>query len=208
MGKKKPLLNPADSRRDNRTAPAGKWKDHITLFLAVWGAVLGTAAAVRDTFKYFEDARPKFYVRVQVEGAVPTGETKPVGHITVRLANTGTATATLNPTLYVLTIDARTGETAQSQLTFSKPPSPGPTPDIPGAPPTLKTGEEASAVSGTLVLPIAAQPLDYSAVKFELLGGRKYVATIAEPFFMTRDKNTGSIIGWGGGTIAEALGYL
>jgi hypothetical protein len=207
MGKKRPLLNSADAKRDSRIDAPGKWKDRITLFLAIWGAVLGTAAAARDTFKYFEDARPTFYARIQVEGVVPTGETKPVGHITVRLANTGVATATLNPTLYILTVDARTGEMAQSQLTFSKPPSPGPTPDIPGSPPTLKTGEEALAVSDTLVLPSATRPMDYLSVKFELLGGRKYVATIAEPFFVTRG-NTGSIIGWGGGTIAHALGYF
>jgi len=47
------------------------------------------------------------------------------------------------------------------------------------------------------------------AVKFELLGGRKYVATIKELFFVTRDKGgSGDIIGWGGETIAEGLGYF
>ena len=71
------------------------------------------------------------------------------------------------------------------------------------------TGEETSAVSGGFVLPIAARPLDYMAVKFELLGGRKYVATIKELFFVTRDKGgSGDIIGWGGETIAEGLGYF
>lgn len=209
-GNQKPPGTPeADASGKDKDAARGKWKDRITLFLAIWGAALGTAAGVRDMIKYVEESRPKFHVRVQVEGVVPPGETKPVGRITVHVANTGSATTTLNPALYVLTIDARTGEAAQTQLTFSKPSSDGKSNDPPGAPPTLKTGEEASAVSGGLVLPIAARPLDYMAIKFELLGGRKYVALIKEPFFVTRDKGgSGDLIGWGGGTIAEGQGYF
>lgn len=182
-GNQKPLrTSEKDTSGKDKDAAGGKWKDRITLFLAIWGATLGTAAGVRDMIKYVEESRPTFYVRVQVEGVVLPGETKPVGRITVHVANTGSATTTLNPTLYALTIDSRTGDTAQTQLTFSKPSSDGKSNDPPGAPPILKTGEEASAVSGGLVLPIAARPLDYMAIKCELLGGRKYVATIKEPF--------------------------
>ena len=80
--------------------------------------------------------------------------------------------------------------------------------DAPGHPPGLKIGEEASAVSDVLKLPIASRPLDYMAVKFQLLDGRKYVATITEPFFITKDKKTGDVIGWGGGTLAKSLNWF
>jgi hypothetical protein len=193
MTKKRPNGNwkaPGNPDKDARAkdAAGGKWKDRITLFLAIWGAVLGSIAGVRDMMKYIEESRPKFYVRAQVEGIVPPGEAKPIGHITVQIANTGTATATLDPTLYVLTINSKTGELADTLLTFLNPSSGGKKSDPTGAPPTLKTGEEASAVSDNLVLPIANRPLDYMAVKFKLLGGRKYIATIKYPFFITRDK--------------------
>jgi hypothetical protein len=106
-----------------------------------------------------------------------------------------------------MTVDARTGEQAQVQLAFSKPAANSTTSDAPGTPPTLKTGEDMSAVSRSLVLPIAARPLDYLAVKFDVLSGRRYVATIGEPFFITSDKDK-NLVGWGGGTIAEALGFF
>jgi hypothetical protein len=82
-----------------------------------------------------------------------------------------------------MSVDGRTGKSEEAQLTFSKPSLvDGRNADAPGHPPTLKTGEEATAVSDMLVLPIAKNPLDYMAIKFQLLDGRKYVATITEPF--------------------------
>jgi hypothetical protein len=190
---------------------ASKRKDYLTVLAiwgaltGTWGALTGTAVAIRDTYKYFDEKRPQFHVRAQVDGVLMPGATKPVGHITVRVTNVGIATASLSPTLYVLTVNSRSGEKEQAQLTFAKPPSENEGHDVPGAPPTLKTGEDASAVSDTLFLPIAAQPLDYLSVRFELIGGGRYLATIDEPFFVTRDKQTGNIIGWGGGANAKAL---
>jgi hypothetical protein len=98
---KKPLRQggAADSSVNNEkaeSAPRGLWKDRLTLAIALWGAVVGTAVAIRDSAKAFYDSLPQFFVRTEIDLDDPA---KSTGHITVRTGNVGTPTATLDPTL-------------------------------------------------------------------------------------------------------------
>jgi len=195
---------------DSNQGPGkGRWKDRVTFIIAIWGAALATVVFARDSYQFYQERLPKFYVRAQVEGSRPSSSDQPVGHITIRVTNIGTATGTLDSTLYVLTINSRTGDAEQTQLTFSDSTGQSGSEEyVPGRPPTLATGEEASATEDHLVLPVAERPLDYIAVKFRLVGGRRYLATITEPMALTKDRATGTDIGWTGVALAEPEGWF
>jgi len=176
------------------------WKDRITLVIALWGAVVATGVAVRDSVKAFYESLPQFFVRTEID---LDGTDKMVGHITVRIGNVGTPTAILDPTFYVLTINGRTGQANQVQLSFSAEDAPAEShgEHIPGRPPTLKTGEEVVSVKSSLVLPRAVN-IDPMIVKFSLLGGRQYTAVIDTPYSFNRSKSTNEPVGWSGGSMA------
>ena len=193
-----------DSKKENR------WKDPITLTLALWGAIISTGVAIRDTINSAEANVPRFYVRAALQGSDVEGtDQKPVGKIVVTIANVGSSSATLDPNLGVMTINGRTTEKEVAELSFTESSTAG-SPDsyFPGKPPSLKTGDEATAVLDHAVLPIATHPLDYLAVRFKLIDGRPYVALISEPGFITRNKPTGHLIGWGGGAMATTTSWV
>jgi hypothetical protein len=177
----------------------------MTLAIAVWGALVSTTVLGLDLIRMVSDSVPEFYVRTQVEAAGETTRSgqKP-GRFRVTVANISKPTASLDPILYLLSIDARSGNMRQAQLQFSEAePNSGGEQYIPGRPPTLKTGEEASAVIATTDLGSATSPLDYLAVKFTLVSGRQYLATISEPKYLTRKKAGAELIGWSGGAVAN-----
>lgn len=209
----RPATVPSQTHPPVPPGMAGKgnpWKERLTLSLAMWGALVSTAVAIRDTINSFEASIPRFYVRAAVQGSDVEGTDKdPVGKIVVTVANVGSAAAAVDPTLGVMTVNGRTGDKQVAQLEFTQSSTAG-SPDsyFPGKPPSLKTGDEATAVLDNVVLPIATHPLDYLAIRFRLVDGRSYVALISEPGFVTRNKLTGHLIGWGGGAMATTPSWF
>jgi hypothetical protein len=110
------------------------------------GAIVATVVAGRDTYiQLFVAHIPEFYVRTKLEVATDN-DGKQIDQLVVRIANIGSETATLDPGLYVLTIDSKNGKMIEAHLTFSEKVANTSTPAyIPGQPPTLRTGEEAAA---------------------------------------------------------------
>ena len=51
-----------------------RWKDRITLAVALWGAILATALGARDTYiKLFYENVPEFYVRTELQAGASLG---------------------------------------------------------------------------------------------------------------------------------------
>lgn len=212
MAKNRQQRSPAVGRGASaeEASKESRWKDRITLALALWGAIVASAVAGRDTYiKIFYENVPEFYVRTKLE-AGSAGDGKQLGQLTVRIANVGATTATLDPDMYVLTIDAKTGKMQEAMLTFSESLANTTAPAyIPGQPPTIRTSEEAAAAisSGDLVQ-IATRPLDYLAVKFRLVSGRRYLAVIEDPKYLSRSKSSNELIGWSSGAMAKPQSFL
>ncbi len=179
-------------------------RERVTLALAIWGALLGTGVAVKDGVRQYVEARPVFYVRTQVEITGADSKGTPTGRFRIRIANVGAATATLEPVFYLLVVPrTRDGNTRQLRMAFSQSDTKG-IDYIPGHPPTLKTGEEASAVTETVEIGDAANSLEYLEVSFELVGGRQYLAVVSDPKYWVNDHKTGELLGWSGGSVARS----
>lgn len=173
-------------------------RDWPTFTLAIWGSVLSTLTGGWLLVKDFRESRPHFYVLADVDLWNPAvGDEKTVNRLTVRVANTGSATATLEPLFHVV----MTGATLQ--LAF-RDPSPALRSDqsIASRAPILKTGEESYAQTANSVPSDAVKSQKYLTVKFRLIDGREYVADV-ESTYQEKESTQGNLVGWGGGAIAK-----
>jgi hypothetical protein len=144
-----PRPTPSTRSAEKPPEPPSRWKDRITI-IALWGAIVATVVAGRDTYiQLFVAHIPEFYVRTKLEVATDNNG-KQIAQLVVRIANIGSETATLDPGLYVLTIDSKNGKMEEAHLTFSELVANTSTPAyIPGQPPNPPNGRR-SCCSGLL----------------------------------------------------------
>lgn len=187
------------------SAPFG-WPQKVTLAIAIWGAVVSSAVAV----KQYLDVQPVIYVRTQVQRTGIDSSGKPVGKIYATFTNTGQAPISISPDVKIIVIDSRTGEKSLGVLEFSDTPqlkeSAGKR--VPGAPAFLTPGQEAVAETYPVSLVTSSNPLSYLAVQFTTTNEAKYQAFISQPSYFSEARESGELTSWSGGAIAEKKSWF